>query len=143
MFSKMKKIAFFATLMSLLFASQAQKPKQQPAAKTRTTARVETLSADAFARRIAAGGIVLVDVRSPKEYAEGHLKGAVNVAWGDQFDSLWQAAAIGKGQPIAVYCRGGRRSKAAATALVKKGYTVINLDGGIMAWTKAGKPVVK
>ena len=87
--------------------------------------------------------VVLVDVRTPKEYAEGHLKGSTNVAWGNDFESLWKAAGIKQRFTVAVYYRGGRRSKAAAKELVKKGYKVIELEGGITAWQKAGKPVVK
>ena len=41
---------------------------------------------------------------------------------------------------VAVYCRGGRRSLKAAEQLAKQGCTVYNLDGGILAWQKAGKP---
>ena len=96
-----------------------------------------------FAQRIQSKSVVLVDVRTPKEYAEGHLQGATNVTWGDDFEKQWNAAGIKKRFTVAVYCRSGRRSKAAAKELVKMGYNVINLDGGIMAWQKAGKPVVK
>ena len=98
---------------------------------------------EAFAQRVMCKSVVLVDVRTPKEYAEGHLEGARNVTWGDDFEKQWKAADIKKRFTVAVYCRGGRRSKAAAKELVKMGYKVIDLDGGIMAWQKAGKPVVK
>ena len=70
-------------------------------------------------------------------------RSTTNVAWGNDFEKQWNAAGIKKRFTIAVYCRSGRRSKAAAEFLVKQGYNVIELEGGIMAWQKAGKPVEK
>ena len=147
----MKRLVLFAAILSLLFGVQAQhscgKNCQNKGngqccnqAKTET---IETLSVEEFSRRMMSKNVVLVDVRTPKEFAEGHLKGATNVTWGNDFESLWKAAGIKKQFTVAVYCRGGRRSKAAAKELVKKGYKVIELEGGITAWQKAGKPVEK
>ena len=49
-----------------------------------------------------------------------------------------------KDQPVAVYCRGGRRSLTAADILVKKGFkTIYNLEAGYTSWVDAGMPVVK
>lgn len=142
-----KKVSAFAAALMLLFGVQAQSAKtqvRQRAEGSRSAqAQVETLPVEAFAKRIASKGVVLVDVRSAKEFADGHLKGATNVVWGDDFERQWNAAGIGKQATVALYCRGGRRSKAAAEALAKMGYKVVNLDGGITAWRKAGKPVVK
>jgi rhodanese-related sulfurtransferase len=104
---------------------------------------VKTVNVEEFAEKMAQQDVRFIDVRTPKEYAEGHLQGARNVVWGDDFEKQWKAAGIKKQFTVAVYCRGGRRSKAAAKELVKMGYKVIDLDGGIMAWQKAGKPIVK
>ena len=104
---------------------------------------VNIVGVNEFAEIMRQKDVRLIDVRTPKEYAEGHLEGARNVTWGDDFEKQWKAADIKKRFTVAVYCRGGRRSKAAAKELVKMGYNVIDLDGGIMAWQKAGKPVVK
>ena len=144
----MKKfILLFASMMPLFFAAHAQQTEQGGCKKSGCSqakqATCETIPVDEFAARIMCKGVVLVDVRSPKEFAEGHLEGATNVAWGNDFEKQWMAAGIKKRFTVAVYCRGGRRSKAAAKELVKMGYKVIDLDGGIMAWQKAGKPVVK
>ncbi|MBR1834324.1 MAG: rhodanese-like domain-containing protein [Bacteroidales bacterium] len=131
----------------LLFGVQAQSTKTQVRQRAEGSqsaqAQIETLPVEAFAKRIASKGVVLVDVRSAKEFADGHLKGATNIVWGDDFERQWNAVGIGKQTTVALYCRGGRRSKAAAEALAKMGYKVVNLDGGIMAWRKAGKPVAK
>lgn len=81
-----------------------------------------------------------VDVRTPEEYAEGHLRGAVNVDW--QADGFLERmeALFGKEKPLAVYCRSGRRSAAAAEKLAAAGFKVSNLLGGYLAWTEAGQP---
>ena len=145
----MKRLVVFTMMLTMLFAVEAQEsgPKccqkkcsccQQP-----KTEKCETLTVDEFSQRMMSKSVVLVDVRTPKEYAEGHLQSATNIAWGDDFEKQWNAAGIKKRFTVAVYCRSGRRSSAAASALVKMGYKVIELKGGIQAWGKAGKPVVK
>lgn len=85
----------------------------------------------------------LIDVRTPGEYAEGHIAGAVNVDWnGDSFVEKVKAA-YPLDKPLAVYCRSGKRSAAAAKALASEGYTVYNLKGGYLAWCEAGRRVTK
>ena len=142
-----KLILLFASMLPLFFSAHAQQTEQGGCKKSccrqAKQAAFETLAVEAFAQRVMCKSVVLVDVRTPKEYAEGHLEGARNVTWGDDFGKQWKAADIKKRFTVAVYCRGGRRSKAAAKELVKMGYNVVDLDGGIMAWQKAGKPVVK
>ena len=93
------------------------------------TRSVTTIGVEEFAKTIGKKNVRLIDVRTPKEYAEGH-KAA-------DFSSRIQDA---KGK-VAVYCRSGKRSLMAAEQLAAKGCTVYNLDGGIIAWQKAGKPV--
>jgi rhodanese-related sulfurtransferase/peroxiredoxin len=102
--------------------------------------RIEHLSVDKFAAAIADGAHI-VDVRTPEEFAEGSIPGAVNVDWeGGDFlngiDILFDSS-----DSLYIYCRSGRRSAAAAKALRKEGYKVYNLLGGIEAWTKAGKNI--
>lgn len=85
--------------------------------------------------------VVLLDVRSAAEYAEGHLEGAVLI---DQSQSNFVEkvkAAITVDKKIAIYCRSGRRSANAANKLAAEGYHCVNLKGGILAWTKDGQKV--
>ena len=146
---KMKRLIVFAMMMIMLFATQAQQAEHKhcqhkgSCCQQTKTEQCETLAVEEFSQRMMSKSVVLVDVRTPKEFAEGHLEGATNVVWGDDFEKQWKVAGIKKRFTVAVYCRSGRRSKAAASALVKQGYKVIELEGGIMAWQKAGKPVVK
>ena len=104
---------------------------------------VANLDADDFDTLAAEPNVFLIDVRTPEEYAEGHLRGASNIDWKAP-DFLEQvASACPKETRVAVYCRTGRRSAEAAKALSKAGYDVTNLTGGIVGWQEAGKPVTK
>ena len=101
-----------------------------------------TLDAAAFGERVASDGVVVLDVRTPEEFAAGHLAGAVNVdlesgSFESDITGLDQAA------PYAVYCRSGNRSGQAMGIMQDAGFTdVAHLDGGIVAWQEAGGQIV-
>lgn len=82
--------------------------------------------------------ITLLDVRTPEEYAGGHLPNAINIDWnGDQFNATTEK--IDKTKPVFVYCMSGGRSHSAAQALQKRGFkNVTELKGGILKWRAAG-----
>jgi rhodanese-related sulfurtransferase len=72
---------------------------------------------------------LLVDVRTPGEYEEGHLEGAVNIDWmAEDFGSKWDT--IAKDRKVYVYCKVGGRSAKAADYLDSLGYKVVDLTGG-------------
>ena len=77
----------------------------------------------ATAAALAKGGAKVVDVRTPEEYAEGHVAGAVNIP----FDQLARRTSElgGPGTPVVVYCRSGRRSGVAAETLRGLGYAKV------------------
>jgi thioredoxin len=85
-------------------------------------------------------GAPLVDVRTPDEFAKGHLQNALNYDWnGTAFDT--QIAALDKSKPVFVYCLSGGRSGSAAAKMRSQGFTsVYELDGGIIKWRAAGLP---
>lgn len=86
---------------------------------------------------------VVLDVREPHEYAAGHVEGALLMPLARTVE-LALAAGVPKDEPVYVFCRTGNRSLQAAQALVAAGYQdVRNVDGGIVAWTSAGLPVVR
>ena len=96
---------------------------------------VTNLKVDDFDVKAADPAVFLVDVRTPDEYAEGHLRGAANIDW-QAPDFLEQvASACPKETPVAVYCRTGRRSAEAAKALDKAGYAVTNLSSPVTTVT--------
>lgn len=87
--------------------------------------------------------VQLVDVRTPDEFAENHLPGALNIDWqGDGFIDQAKAM-LDPARPVLAYCRSGKRSAAASSALQKAGFNVYNLRGGFLGWTEAGKRVTK
>ena len=87
-----------------------------------------------------AGNAQLVDVRTPGEYAEGHLQNAVNIDWNSD-DFAAQAEKLDRSKPVFVYCLAGSRSSSAAESFRNMGFKeVYDLKGGIMKWRKAGLP---
>ena len=76
---------------------------------------------------------IILDVRRPDEYAEGHIPGAINVA-NEEIGAEEIPELPDKAQLILVYCRSGRRSKEAAEKLVTLGYRNIVEFGGILDW---------
>jgi phage shock protein E len=98
---------------------------------------------DEFERLAKLPDTVVLDVRSPKEYAAGHIKGAVLIDWnGKDFEQ--KAKALDKTKTYLVHCAVGGRSAKASDKLDGWGFSkVVNLEGGIKAWEKAGKPVEK
>lgn len=101
----------------------------------------EQLEASEFANKLnETPGAQLVDVRTPEEYAKGHLLNARNFDWnGNDFDQ--QEATLDKSKPVFVYCLSGARSAAAAAKMRTDGFgQVYELDGGIMKWRAANLP---
>ena len=76
---------------------------------------------------------IILDVRTPEEFAEGHIPGAILIP---DYEITEKASNIltDKDALILVYCRSGRRSKNAANQLVDMGYTNIKEFGGIIDW---------
>ena len=105
-------------------------------------ARYPKLPVDQFQKKLAeTPDVQLLDVRTPAEFAEGHIPGAINIDWRDE-DFLQQAEAqLDKSRPLMVYCKSGRRSESAAIALEEAGFDTYDLKNGYLAWTNAGKPV--
>lgn len=99
---------------------------------------------DLKARQAKGVPTVLVDVRTPAEFAEGHIAGAVNIPL-DQLEArLPEVQALqGRGE-IVLYCRSGRRSAQAAGVLEARGLTgLLHLDGDIQGWQAAGEPLAR
>ncbi|MDQ1287216.1 MAG: phage shock protein [Actinomycetota bacterium] len=102
---------------------------------------VRRLDVAAFAALVASPSVVVLDVRTPQEFASGHLAGARLIdAEAADFDT--RVAALDKTTTYALYCRSGNRSGQALQRLTASGFTsVADLVGGIDAWKAAGKPV--
>jgi thioredoxin 1 len=85
----------------------------------------------------------LVDVRTPEEYKEGHLKGSLNINYqGDNFAP--EIARLDKTKPTFVYCHSGGRSSEACRYMSNQGFKEIyDMKDGISAWTHYNKPIEK
>lgn len=87
--------------------------------------------------------VTILDVRSPEEFAQGHLQKARLIPVGEIADRIGELSLL-KDKKILVYCHAGNRSAAASRILMKNGFTSVeNLDGGIAAWTARGNKIVK
>lgn len=114
-------------------------PNAEPAKGNVTTQKVEH-----FQQTIEQDNTLLIDVRTPKEFADGHIANAINIDVNQPgFADNPTFGTSKKRHAIAVYCRSGKRSLKAANILAGKGFTVYNLDGGILAWQQSGKPTTK
>ena len=86
-----------------------------------------------------ASGVFVLDVRTPAEFAAGHIPGAVNIPYDKVASQLSQ---IPKGDEVVLYCHSGRRAGLAAEVLAADGYEKLaHLEGDMPGWQKAGRPV--
>lgn len=86
---------------------------------------------------------VILDVRTPDEYATGHIDGAILADVSDaSFAS--RVAGLDRSATYFVYCRSGNRSAAATSFMIEQGFTsVFELDGGVIAWSNEDLPLVR
>lgn len=128
-------------LLSLVFASCGGDERAADAAPS--IVGLSTISA-VHAAAIAEAppvDLVVLDVRTPDEFAEGHLAGAVLVDFHDA-DFADQLAALDPDVPYLVYCRSGSRSGQTLGIMERLGFrSAVDVDGGIIAWSAAGLPV--
>ena len=101
------------------------------------------LSPTQFAEQIKAIGTQILDVRTPAEFAEGHLANAINIDfYSESFDQ--HLSQLDKNKNYALYCRSGQRSGMAAEQMKQMGFSnVCNLSGGILDWIATGLAIIK
>nr|WP_314227691.1 rhodanese-like domain-containing protein [uncultured Kingella sp.] len=114
---KLLNLALIAAAIATPLASQAA-PAKKAAAHAKTAAQQPARAKG-----------VWIDVRTPEEFNEGHLQGAVNVPH-DQIASQIARISPDKKAPVNLYCRSGRRAEAALQELKKMGYTNVTNHGG-------------
>ena len=123
----MKKLIMSAVCMGFALSMYAQKANP---AKDITVAKLE--------RKISKD-IQLVDVRTPKEFKEGHIGNAVNIDVNSP-DFIANLQQLNKNKKVYVYCRTGKRSAMAAKKMDSLGFKKIyNLPVGIVGWDKRNK----
>ncbi|MCL4177980.1 MAG: rhodanese-like domain-containing protein [Verrucomicrobia bacterium] len=103
--------------------------------------RVVHVDASGAARLIAEGKVVVLDIRTPGEFAAGHFGGATNIDFHAR-DFADRLAVLDRNQTYLLHCASGRRSRESLTTFEKLDFkAVVHLDGGIRAWKSAGHPV--
>lgn len=124
------KTTFAAALLACLLFVNCNSQNSKKVANISAQDLAEKLKNDPEAQ--------LLDVRTPEEYAGGHIGNAANVDWnGDNFEA--KAATYDKAKPVYVYCKIGGRASKAADKLAEMGFAKIyNLEGGILKWDAAG-----
>ena len=124
-----------ALVLCLVSLPAADKPPVPPGVKNASVEEFDKLRANK--------NTVVLDVRTDKEFKEGHIPGAVNLDVNAP-DFAKKVAALDKGRTYLVYCAHGRRGLKAC-GIMKEGafMNVVNLEEGLSVWSKAGKPVEK
>lgn len=95
---------------------------------------------DQLAVAVRDSGVTVLDVREPREYAAGHVPGAVNIPMGrltGRLDELDRSA------PVYVVCATGNRSSAMTSLLITAGFDAYNVAGGTTAWARSGRPIYR
>jgi rhodanese-related sulfurtransferase len=123
-----KVIALFASVLLLAGCSSGSSAIDQ--------------SVSEFSSKVTEAGVITLDVRTPGEFNEGHIEGALLVDFeSGNFEN--EIAALDKTKTYAVYCRSGSRSGQAVKIMSDAGFTnIYNLNGGVIDWANAGLPLV-
>jgi hydroxyacylglutathione hydrolase len=106
----------------------------------RPVARIEMIDPDDLAERDARDDLLILDVRDPDEFTEGHIPGSAHIPYGELPKRLSE---LPTNRPIATICSGGKRSGLAASVLQREGFeNVIHVArGGVGTWRRRGYPI--
>lgn len=134
-----------ALLAAAFLAGSLSAEIVKPAAPTTASASVSKNVSPDEAQKLLKDNpkVVVLDVRTPEEFAAGHIAGAKNVDFKAP-DFAAKVAALDKTTPYLVHCAAGGRSGKTLDLIKDKGFAAIyHLNDGFKAWQKAGKPVEK
>ena len=129
------RILFSIALIGLLISSCTNRS---------TESSNTVISASAFVEKLKSiPSPTIIDVRTPAEFAKGHVNNALNYDWrGNEFDA--QIVSLDKSKPVFIYCLSGGRSSAAADKMRAEGFKeVYERQGGLMKWRAANLPETK
>jgi rhodanese-related sulfurtransferase len=124
-------LALFAILVMLIGTEIQQRLSQ-----------VKAVSPGEATRLLNHDNAIMIDMRSDKDYRDGHIVNAVNVP--DGKGEIPATLSKHLERPVIVYCQRGQQSTAICNRLSKQGFeSVYNLQGGVLAWQKADLPLTK
>ena len=107
-----------------------------------SSAAATDLSAVEFQGKTLESGVVTLDVRTPGEFIEGHISGAINIDV-EGMNFATEIEQLDKESTYAVYCRSGRRSAIAVQTMKDAGFkNLFNMNAGTEEWSAAGLPLV-
>ncbi|MBS9767175.1 MAG: thioredoxin family protein [Flavobacteriaceae bacterium] len=125
----------FATMFISCKSTTNKKENTRKTAET-TTPFIKDVSPKEFKKLIDSGDVILLDVRTSEEVAQGQIEGSSSINFYDE-DFVEKINLINKSKVICVYCRSGNRSSKAAKIMQENGFNrIYNLDGGTMAWSQ-------
>jgi phage shock protein E len=135
------RTAIVATCVALAFGTTACTNKDSPSSHSSQSATTSDLPDrdPALAHRLVVAGALLLDVRTPAEYADRHIDGAANLPVDElrarpvDVDKLTGGD---RDKPIVVYCGSGKRAARAKQVLVEAGYRHVTNLGGIEDWDR-------
>ena len=121
-----------------------QKTKTQIAEMKKTEMKVTHVDAiKALSLMKSRPELVVLDVRTPAEFASGHINGAINIDFKNS-NFATKIAKLDGSQEYLIHCRSGKRSTRSLTTFRTEGFShIIHMDGGIIGWNKAGLPTIK
>jgi rhodanese-related sulfurtransferase len=128
----MRKVSLFILVIATLFTSCTAQNSEGGI----------DVSPGEFKKKMGMENVILLDVRTSGEVAQGKISGSINIDIHDAEFNV-KTSKLDKSKTILVYCAVGGRSGSAMKKMLKKGYTVYNLAGGINAWKAKGFEVVK
>ncbi len=139
----MKMLTSFVCAAAFLIAPAFAEEKKPVAPGPIPAAAGTEVTPDEVAKLVAEKKATVLDIRTPEEFAAGHIAGAVNIDFmGDDFAQ--KIAALDKSKTYIVHCAGGGRSGRSLPTLEKEGLkSVLHLQQGFKGWQSAGKPVEK
>jgi rhodanese-related sulfurtransferase len=139
------KLLQFGILFACITAGQlpGAEPAKAPAEKAAPAKAFKNVGVDEFDKLRTDKGARVLDVRTPKEFASGHMTGAINIDINAP-DFQQKVSALEKDKTYLVHCAAGVRSARACGQMSRLHFqNLYNLEGGFKAWEKAGKPVEK
>lgn len=133
----MKKLLFLTSFLLVgLMSCQSQNEEKPMNNSDQADPGFQEINVSEFNSKMSDADVVILDVRTPEETAEGKIEGAMELNFYDE-DFAAEVAKLDKDKTYLVYCRSGKRSFKACTIMAEQGFPKLySLDGGYNAWSQ-------